>query len=117
MLALSDRDRIGPFFRCWTRKEAVLKAVGTGLSTPLDAFCVDFIERQPCAMRWLRDWGGPRPAVELAQIPAPSGYAAALAAQRPEGIESLELSIALQQVDDSGDPLDLVTTRGISKLA
>lgn len=37
-LPLSDRQ-IG-FFNCWTRKEAFVKALGMGLSYPLERFCV-----------------------------------------------------------------------------
>jgi 4'-phosphopantetheinyl transferase len=48
--ALSDlppADRLPGFFRCWTRKEAVVKALGAGVSMPFDRFEVSITRNEP----------------------------------------------------------------------
>jgi 4'-phosphopantetheinyl transferase len=79
--ALPSAERTTAFFRCWTRKEAFIKAVGDGLSFPLDAFAVSFAPGEPAALRWLRaDDEGVRH-WHLKNLAAPSGFLAALAVE------------------------------------
>jgi 4'-phosphopantetheinyl transferase len=47
LLTLPEDRRAKAFFDCWTRKEAFIKAVGDGLSHPLDRFQVTLRPEQP----------------------------------------------------------------------
>lgn len=48
--ALTPEEKLPGFFRCWTRKEAYLKARGDGLSIPLEAFDMSLAADNPIGM-------------------------------------------------------------------
>lgn len=50
LLALPEQEQTLGFFNCWTRKEAFIKAVGEGLSFPLDKFEVSLEPNKPAKL-------------------------------------------------------------------
>jgi 4'-phosphopantetheinyl transferase len=65
------------FFNCWTRKEAYIKAVGGGLSIPLDSFRVSLLPEEPARLIQARpEDGGPW---NVEALDPPPGYRGAVA--------------------------------------
>lgn len=77
--ALPEREKPAAFFRCWTRKEAYIKALGSGLSHPLDTFDVTLAPGVPAAL--LRVQRDPESLARwtLFDLDVAPNYAAALA--------------------------------------
>ena len=70
---LPPEERTQAFFRCWTCKEAYLKALGTGLQTPLDSFSVSLLPSQTVGFLT-----GVEPRWHMAGFRPSNSYAAAL---------------------------------------
>jgi 4'-phosphopantetheinyl transferase len=81
LLSAPPQAHAATFFRIWTRKEALIKAHGAGLSLPLDAFSVSVRPEEPPAL--LRTAWDPADAAawQLVDIDAGENHAAALAAR------------------------------------
>ena len=79
--ALPKSKRKEAFFDCWTRKEAFIKAIGDGLSRPLDKFDVSLVPDEPA--RLLRIEGDPKGPSRwsIQELKPASGLAAAFAVE------------------------------------
>jgi 4'-phosphopantetheinyl transferase len=79
LLDLAPGEKTAAFFRCWTRKEAYIKALGGGLSIPLDSFRVTL--RPGDAARLVSSGGGADEARSwtLHEFDAGPDYAGAIA--------------------------------------
>lgn len=85
---LPETERAAAFYAIWTRKEAVAKAVGQGLSMDFPTLEVSFQSSQaPSILRIDDQWGEPGNWT-LASLDAAPGYSAALAAR----VSALDIS-------------------------
>ena len=73
---LPKEEQVAAFFRCWARKEAYIKAIGKGLSQPLDGFDVTLAPDEPAAL--LRAGEEDTVSWSMSDIDVGSDYASAL---------------------------------------
>jgi 4'-phosphopantetheinyl transferase len=78
LAALTNEQGFEAFFRCWTRKEAYIKATGEGLSLPLHQFDVSIAAEDRDALLCTRPDNSEAALWLLRDIPAGPGYVAAL---------------------------------------
>lgn len=86
--SIDEVDKVQAFFNCWTRKEAFIKAIGEGVSFPLQKFDVSLEPGYPAQLISL--FGSPQNAKHwsMHDLRAPDGYAAALVVQGKEHLIS-----------------------------
>lgn len=77
--------RPAAFFAGWTRKEALVKAWGVGLSLPFDRFDVSVLPSRPAGLLGAREGPGRSGQWSVHELDAGSGYAAAVAVEGPLG--------------------------------
>lgn len=77
LAALPPARRTPAFLRCWTRKEAILKATGEALTTAMDTLQVSPPDKPPSVLRWP---GATARDVRLHDLEPGAGYAACIAA-------------------------------------
>ena len=78
LAALPFEQRHDAFFRCWTRKEAYIKATGEGLSLPLHQFDVSFAPHNQNALLATRPDQAESKRWSLRDVEVKLGYAGAL---------------------------------------
>jgi len=80
--ALPERNKKEAFFRCWTRKEAFIKAVGDGLSRPLDTFDVSMVPDEPARLLRIEGDSNDPPRWCMQELELAPGYASAFAVEK-----------------------------------
>ena len=79
----NSSDKLSAFYRCWTRKEAMLKAAGLGLRVPLSSISVDCLDRILPRVRSVGPDLAPADQWSLVHLDPAPGFIGAIAATWP----------------------------------
>jgi 4'-phosphopantetheinyl transferase len=77
--ALPRSEKQEAFFSCWTRKEALVKAIGDGLSCPLDTFDVSLVPGDPAMLLRIEGDSEAASRWSIQELEPAFGFAAAFA--------------------------------------
>lgn len=87
--SLKVEDRKPAFLRCWTRKEAYVKAKGLGLSLGLDSFAVSVKADEAACLKWCQEGEEERRRWQMWGLPVPEGFTGAVVG--PAACQTLRL--------------------------
>lgn len=76
--SLPEQDRLEAFYLCWTRKEAFIKAIGQGISFPLQQFDVSLTPGEPAQLQTVYGSQETARRWSMLDLTIADGYAAAL---------------------------------------
>jgi 4'-phosphopantetheinyl transferase len=92
---LLPAERLQGFFNCWTRKEAYIKAIGDGLSYPLDQITVSLDPRAESRLEHVDGDLAEAGRWTLEAVAVDTGYTAAIAIEgRPSRLACLRWNVA-----------------------
>jgi 4'-phosphopantetheinyl transferase len=75
---VAPEQKLQAFYACWTRKEAYIKAIGMGLTMPLDHFVVSLAPHEDAHLLWVKDQPQEPDRWQLRALTPPTDYAATL---------------------------------------
>lgn len=88
-----EESRYRAFYRCWTRKESFIKALGQGLSYPLDSFAVSLDNDHTAQFLKIDGIPDPKKSWQLLSFIPAEGYIAALSTNvKPKAIQFFDWS-------------------------
>jgi 4'-phosphopantetheinyl transferase len=100
LVSLEPEDRGLAFFRCWTRKEAYVKAVGDGLAIPLNRFRVTLLPKAPAGFVQIASDTGIANDWTLHHLEPAPGYVAALAYQDNQRTTTIHPMVRADKLPD-----------------
>jgi len=100
LLSQHPKERGTAFFRCWTRKEAFIKAIGDGFAIPLNCFQVTLLPKFPARFVHIADKVGTASDWTLHHLEPAAGYVGAVAYQDNERLMTIHPTVQAEELPE-----------------